>query len=39
MYDVILPFEEKVGLLIENVDDLFLLGELGDLLLLAKKSQ
>jgi hypothetical protein len=33
MYDMILPFKEKLGLLIENVYDLFLLSELGDSLL------
>jgi hypothetical protein len=32
VYDVILPLKQELGLLVENVDDLFLLGELVDLL-------
>jgi hypothetical protein len=39
MYDMILPFKEKLGLLVENVYDLFLLGELGDCYYRAKKFQ
>jgi hypothetical protein len=32
VYDVILPLKQELGLLVENVNDLFLLGELIGLL-------